>query len=275
MDDSDPYRPRRRGVLGPVLALLVAFAVGVALTGAAVRHWDRLAVLLHPASAPIAATAQPAFQPPVIQPTPAPVPVPDAVLVGRVGAIETRIADIDKRAAEARGDANRAEGLLVAFAARRALDRGQPLGFLEGMLRDHFGAVEPQAVAMVIGAAQRPATLVQLQERFAALAPVLDGPAPNEGWWAGLRREMGSLLVIRRGDVPSTLPSERQARAARALDQGQVDLALNEVARMPGSPGATDWVAGARRYVLARNALDRLETAALLRPAGAAVLRSD
>jgi hypothetical protein len=35
---------------------------------------------------------------------------------------------------------------------------------------------------------------------------------------------------------------------------------------MPGAARAIDWLGQARRYMLARNALDRIESAALLKP---------
>ncbi|MDB5694097.1 MAG: hypothetical protein JWO81_3160, partial [Alphaproteobacteria bacterium] len=60
--------------------------------------------------------------------------------------------------------------------------------------------------------------------------------------------------------------SDRLRRAERALDAGQVEVALLEVLRLPGRDNAQDWIALARRYVAARQALDTIETAALLEP---------
>lgn len=270
MDVSDPYAappasPRRRRGLAPVLiALGVAFLLGVAATAFAVRRWDRLGDLLHPQPRATVVVARPAM-PPAARVAPA-AAIPDPALADRVAVIETRIDAIDARAAAARGDADRADGLLVAFAARRALDRGQPLGFLEGMLRERFGGGDAPAVALVIAAAQRPVTLAQLQDGLAALAPALATARGGEGWWAATKAELGGLFVVRRADVPSPQPADRLLRANHALEQGQVDAAAAEVARLPGASRAADWLAAARRYVIARNALDRLETAALLKP---------
>lgn len=275
MDDRDLQGvERRRKAIGPLLPLLLllAFAGGIALAAFAVHRWDRVAGLVRPSAAAQTATA-PAPLPvtggaPSLLPLAAPVvAAADPALAGRVEALDERMAAVDARARAASGDANRAEGLLVAFAARRAIDRGQPLGFLEGLLHAHFGG-EPQAVAMVIGAAQRPVTLLRLQDRLAALAPALAVAGPEESWWAGVRRELGGLFVVRHAQTPSGAPGERQSRADRALEQGQVEVALGEVVRMPGSARAADWIAEARRYVLAHNALDRIETAALLPPSG-------
>ena len=48
---------------------------------------------------------------------------------------------------------------------------------------------------------------------------------------------------------------------------GQVEAALAEAQTLPGAGRAANWVAAARRYVLARRALDRLEDAAIAAPA--------
>lgn len=254
-------RPQRRWLL-PLTLVLLAFIAGIGLAAYAVRYDDRVGELVRPTPpAPIPPQ-------PIVERVTPPAPPSTPELAGRVDRIEAQIAGIETRAEEASGDADRAEGLLVAFAARRALDRGRPMGFLEPQLRAHFGATEPQAVAMVIGAGQRPVTLIQLQRRFAEIAPAFQRAPASEGWWTATRRELGSLFVIRRAEEVRSQPADRIERAQRALDLGQVDVALDEVARLPGAQGAADWMSEARRYVLARNALDRIETAALLAPEG-------
>jgi hypothetical protein len=262
MDDSMyPTGARRRWrLIVAVVIVLAAFAGGCLATAYAVRHWERVAHIVQPK---LAAPA-----PVKIVPAPQPVPAAPAIseLAERVDALDQQIAVIDNQAREANGNADRAEALLVAFAARRVIDRGQPLGYLETMLRNHFGGVEPQAVAMTIASAQRPVTLAALQQSFTKLAPSLVAAPPQQSWWTGFRHEIGSLFVIRRADTPSILPDDRRDRARRALEQGQVELALMEIARLPGAPAAKDWITSARRYVLAHNALDRIETAALLAP---------
>jgi hypothetical protein len=264
MDERDyPVGARKRGVLGPIVAILLAFAGGGLAMAYAVHNWGKLALLVKPAlPAPVVAKPTPTT-PLFVAP---PNVVTDPAIIQRVDALDERVEAIDSQSREASGNADRAEALLVAFAARRVIDRGQPLGYLETMLRNHFGGVEPQAVAMTITASQRPVTLDALQASFTDLSPSLVAKPPKESWWSGFRREMGSLFVVRRADTPSALPDDRRERARRALDQGQVELALTEVARLPGAPAAKDWIASARRYVLVHNALDRIETAALLAP---------
>jgi hypothetical protein len=272
--ERDPYAPPRRGWTGLTVGLLLAFLFGIGGTAWAVHRWGTIADLLNPRTptAPIVASTPLVARPVLL--TPAPVP-DNAALSDRVGDLESRMEGIEQRSAAAAGDADRAEALLVSFAARRALDRGQPLGYLEGLLRDRFGSIDPPAVAMVIASAQRPVTLAQLQDDLDSLGSTLSSPDPKQGWWTGMRNEIGGLFVIRRANTPSTLPDERLERARHALGQGQVDAAAAEVARMPGAVRAGAWLASARRYQLARNALDRIETAALLKPATAPVLPAD
>jgi hypothetical protein len=244
-----------------VLLVLVAFAGGLALAGYAIKRSPKVAALLK--IEPPAATV------PVVVRAPAakPVPQPDvATIEQRVAGLEDQVELVDQRTAAATGNADRAEGLLVAFAARRALDRGVPLGYIEGLLRERFGGGDPQAVAAVISASRDPVTLDQLQNELDVLAPRLAISSPEIGWWTGFKQSLGNLIVIRPADSPSTIPADRLQRAARQLDVGQVDKAMAEIARLPGHAVAADWMGEARRYVAARSALDRIETAALLKP---------
>ncbi|MEA3018058.1 MAG: hypothetical protein QOI38_2780, partial [Sphingomonadales bacterium] len=155
---------------------------------------------------------------------------------------------------------------LVAFAARRALDRGVQLGYIEHLLRQRFGQTQPQAVGMIITAARQPVTLQELQRELEEVGPHLAASGPNQNWWSALKRELGSLITIRREGTQSTIPSERLRRAYAHMSAGEVNFALVEVLRMPGREQAREWVQKARRFVAARSALDAIETAALLDP---------
>jgi hypothetical protein len=186
------------------------------------------------------------------------------VLAERIGRIEARVETIDNRTRSASGNAGRAEGLLVAMAARRALDRGVALGVIEALLRDRFGSDQPQAVATVITVAREPVTLDELQDGLARIAPQLAGGGGNQSWWQSTRRALGTLFVVRRADTPSQLPEDRVRRAQAQLEIGHVDGALVEIARLADHRIADPWIARARRYVAARRALDTIETSALL-----------
>ena len=188
----------------------------------------------------------------------------EVALAGRIAELEARLANTATAAQTASGDANRAEGLLIAFAARRALDRGLGLGYIEGQLRERFGPTQPQAVATVIAASRQPVTLEDLREGILAITPQLKTGNTTDGWWASLRREVSDLIVIRRDDAPSPRADDRLVRARRMLDSGQVEGALAEVRRLPGAEAGDRWIAAATRYIDARRALDAIETSAIL-----------
>ena len=254
--------PRPRPFLRALIIALAGFAAGLVAMGYLFTHWDSAITFLK--------GGQPAPPAPVMKIVPSPAsllpPQTGDALSMRIGTIETRIADIEERADAASGNAQRAEGLLVAFAARRALDRGAQLGYIESLLRVRFGATQPQAVATIISAARQPVTLDQLRMGLEEAGPALAGPGPQDSWWDGFRRELAGLIVVRHAGTPSPAPSDRLARARALTESGQVDQALAEVSRLPGRGAATGWIADARRYALARAALDRIETAALLQP---------
>lgn len=267
-----PLRPRRRG-WGVVIAVgLVAFLLGLGATALAMRGYDRwFGGSTDAAPAAPAGPAASSFMPAApLSASGARTADLDAVearevaLTGRIAELEARIATTTTAAQTASGNANRAEGLLVAFAARRALDRGLGLGYVEGQLRDRFGAAQPQAVATVIAAARQPVTLEDLREGIEAISPQLRTGNTTDGWWASLRRELSDLVVIRRDTAPSPRAEDRLIRARRMLDGGQVEGALAEVTRLPGAEAGDRWIAAAGRYIGARKALDTIETAAVL-----------
>ena len=272
-----PRRPPLTWLLLPGLF----FLLGLAAMGWVLSRWDEGARMIGIAPAP-AATPAPAAAPPPAQPEPAvppeeqaaPADEPERIVIDpeitrRVSELERRIGQIDTQSRAAVGNADRAEGLLVAFAARRALDRGVALGFLEALLRERFGETQPQAVGTVIMAARDPVTLQELQEGLRQVGPQLIGTGPQQNWWTAFRAELGGLVTVRRAGTPSPEPRERLRRADQWLEGGEVAPALAEVLRLPGHVYAEDWIARARRYVLARRALDTIETAALLEPRAA------
>ena len=273
--DFDLYEERRsRTWLWIMLLLLVTFVGGMAAMGYAVTHDARTARMLHLVSADQARAEAALAQRIVVRPpqpaTPASSSTPDATdpqTGARLATLEDKVDDIEAQAKEATGDASRAEGLLVTFAARRALDRGVELGYIEGLLRQRFGGTQPQAVATILSASHQPVTLADLQNGLDAVAPVLSaGGAPQQSWWQSFRQELTAVVVVRRVGEPSSQPADRVARAQRMLEAGQVDAALAEVARLPDHRPADKWILSARRYLTSRAALDQIETAALLAP---------
>jgi len=196
----------------------------------------------------------------------APVDGADA-LAARVAELEQRLSRITLQAESASGNASRAEGLLVAFAVRRALDRGLSLGYLEAQLRLRFGDDQPNAVKTIIETSREPVTLEQLRADLDAIAPELVGRNGDKGsLWTGLKRELGELFVVRPAGTQSPRATERLDRARRYLTSGMADKAITEVEAMPGAAAAGEWLIDARRYNEARRALDLIETAAILEP---------
>ena len=275
--DYELEERRPRTWLWVLIGLLVAFAGGMGAMGYAVTHDARTAGWLHLESIEKAqadkaqathAVVQQARQiitrqAAVIPPSPS-----QAQMATRVATLEDKVDDIQAQATEATGDASRAEGLLVAFAARRALDRGVELGYIEGLLRQRFGGTQPQAVATILSASHQPVTLADLQNGLDAIAPgLVAGGSPQTSWWQSFRSELSGMVVVRRAGEPSAQPADRVSRAQRMLEAGQVDTALAEIVRLPDHSTADKWIVAARRYLAGRGALDQIETAALLDPA--------
>lgn len=199
----------------------------------------------------------------------APPPVPlelERALAARVADLEFRLSQINVQAQAASGNAARAEGLLLAFAARRALDKGSQLGYIENQLRLRFGNAQPRAVNTVIAAARRPVTLEELQSGLADLGETLTVGQGDGDILGAIGRELEELFVLRKEGSPSPAPSQRLDRARRFIEAGNVEAAIAEVERLPGATKAEQWLRQARRYKNARDALDLIENAAILEP---------
>lgn len=252
--------PRRRARL-PLVALLaaLAFAAGIGATlwwfGPALDRWRGNAAASETA-APIAAVAP-------TETDLASLYAREIALAARIQGLEARLSNIDSDSRVASTFAARAEGLLVAFAARRALDRGLPLGYLEAQLRERFGPAQPRAVSVVAQAAAEPVTLEDLRLALDTLAPRLQSGSDQRGFWEGMRAELANLVTLRQEGTPSAQPAERLTRARRMLDAGQVEGALAEILRTPGAASASSWIEAARRYINARRALNIIEAAAI------------
>ena len=187
----------------------------------------------------------------------------------RIAELENRLSRVERSTQRVEGSAGRADALLVAFAARRAVDRGVALGFLEPLLVDRFAETHPGAVATIITGSHSPVQLNELINDYRMLGPQLRSSAPEDGWWTQFKRELGSLIEVRRADRPSTQPDARYQRALAQLQDGEVDAALAETMRLPGATHAEPWVRKARQYVSVHRALDEVESAALLGKSGA------
>ena len=259
-----PLPARRRSFLPFIILMLLAFALGVTLT---VWAWPQIQERWGNARPkPASGAALPAV-PSAPATAPRPLTADTAqMLDGRVVQLEERLTRITVEAQAASANAARAEGLLVAFAARRALDNGAPLGYVEAQLRLRFGPAQPRAVATIINAAREPVTLADLRAGLTDVSDRVITPSPDASWWTALEHEARELVSIRRASTPSPRPQAALERAIRYLDGGRVSAALAEVEHMPGRAAADRWIQLARRYLEARRALDLIETAAILEP---------
>lgn len=268
-----PYgSPRKAGsARSLMLAAFLAFLAGGALVGWAM--WYSFGASPPSARAPGDAAAPAAAAPsPALAAAPTPLAATAAVarvaaqqggLDQRLAAAEQRLAKLDLQAQAAAGNAARAESLLIAFATRRAVERGAELGYLADQLRLRFGDQWPNAVGTIIEFARKPVRLDSLTARLEGLGPQLressEGPS-----WASFKRELKELFVVRRESTPSPEPQRRLERARAALEQGRYQVAIDEVKAMPGAAKAQSWIADAERYKKAMDALEVIETAAVL-----------
>ncbi len=244
---------------------LVLVILGAAAATWSLAHYQPAARFLGVAqpAAPAAAQRQPLAganaQPAAVQPA---ATTPSETQ--RIADLENRLARVEHATQRAEGSAGRADALVVAFAARRAIDRGVALGYLENLLVGRFGQQHQRAVATIVTASHQPVLLNQLTAQYDLLGPDLKRGSPEESWWTGFRRELGSLVQVHSADQPSANPDARYRRATQWLEAGEVDRALADTMRMPGASYAADWVAKARRYIAVHRALDEVESAALL-----------
>lgn len=183
----------------------------------------------------------------------------------RLAAAEQRLARLDLQAQAASGNAARAEGLLIAFAVRRSLERGSELGYLADQLRLRFSDALPNAVDTVIAASRDPVTIDELIARLEGLTPKLI-ETTEEPSFEKFQRELSELFVVRRASAPSPQPERRMERARLFLQSGRVAAAIEEVKKAPGAANAGTWIRDAERYAAAQRALDLIETSAVVEP---------
>ena len=285
-DEAGQDRARSsRGLLGIVLVVVLLVAAGAlffvwrpetyrgAVDKLTQSSDDANEPMVRAGATPVATGKAIAAVPTPRSATPSPT---SSAAVARVaqqqGGIEQRLADaearltrLDLQAQAAAGNAARAEGLLIAFATRRSIERGDELGYLADQLRLRFGDALPNSVRTLTEMSRNPVTLDQLLARLDGLEPALRA-STEEPSLTRLQRELSNLFVIRRQSAPSPQPQRRIERARMFLETGRYEAAIEEVQNMPGAKAADQWVADVRRYAKAQSALDRIETSAVVEP---------
>jgi hypothetical protein len=242
---------------------LVLILVGAGAAVWALARYEPAAEFLGvaPAEAP---AAEPQHMATVAPRQAGPTILPNLASDERVAQLEARLARVENATQRTESFAGRADALVVAFAARRAIDRGVALGYLENLLVDRFGAQNQRAVATIITASHQPVRLNDLIAEYETLGPDLRRGGPQDSWWTNFKRELGELVEIHRADRPSPSADARYNHALQRLTAGDVDQALAQTMRLPGAMRASGWIAKARRYIAARRSLDEIESAALM-----------
>lgn len=254
----------RAGQHGMGWGARLLIAVALLIVGAAAATWG----LAHSQSAArllgVAQSTQPQMQQQPLTVANSPQTTLNPAIANQIAQLQARVQRVESENQQAQGSMGRADALLIAFAARRAIERGVGLGYLEPLLVNRFGADHPQAVATIVTGSRSPVRLTDLIAQYQDLEPALVGPPPNEGLWTGIKRGFSSLITVHRSDRPSSLPQARYDRALSHLMSGEVDAALAETMRLPGAPRAREWIGTARQYVIVHRALDEVESAALI-----------
>ena len=268
---SEPGLLRPARARGPRIwiATLVAFVLGLGAAGwlgwRSGADFSHLLGLFHD-SANFSSDFDahpPAHTPAAIPPTN---PALDAIsLAGRVAAMEQRQDRLDLRVEAASGNTARAEALLVAFAVRRVVERGAPLGYLADQLKLRFGDAQPNAVATIITESKDLLPLDQLAAQLEAMAPQLTATG-QQTVWNRVTRELSELFVIRRDRPVVSNADARFDDARMALSEGRIDDAIAVIQKLSNGSDAASWGAAARRYRDIESALDLIDTTALLEP---------
>lgn len=260
---DDPVSPPTTAA-APARAIraLVISAVTLFILGIAVIGWT----LLRSNSADLPSKTQVAAAPNEPSSGPLPPTLTPADAETRIATIENRLVEADRASAHALADAAKAERLLILLSTRRAVDRGQALGYLESALAQQFGGTYPGDVTLIVDYARRPVRLDALIDELALVEPRLSTKPGEDGWLGKMLSDVRTLAVVRPANQPSDVPAKKLERAHRALARDDVGAAVREIATMPGAANAKPWLDKAQRYVAIHAALDRLEAATILNP---------
>lgn len=199
--------------------------------------------------------------------------VNDQLINERVDSLDDRLSRINVQAQQASGNADRTESMLIAFSARRAIDSGSALGYVENELRLKFGNSNPDDVRAIIDASSNPVRLATLENQLDIESEILLSPSSDASTWDVVKKEFGELFVIRKAGSQPPQPERRLARIKTSLANRDVKTAILEMEQMPGADNARDWIALAKRYLRVQQALDAVEKTAISIPSNALPIR--
>lgn len=197
-------------------------------------------------------------------------------LSAEVASLNIKIASIGSSAAaslqSAATSAQKARGVLLVTAARRAAEQGQSLAVLEPALRRQFGTDNTDAVEKLLAASQDAPTLDALRQKFARLRGTLADSSPEPAganWWTRLKDSIADVVEVRRtttAGIDTNANAARIAEMSRRLQRGDVSGALVILQRLPipMQRTARDWRLDAEAYATTYGALQQLEAAVLL-----------
>ena len=225
-----------------VALVLVFVGAGAAVWGLA--HYQPAARFLGNAPAAPQGALQASPQSPArIAAPPAPMEAPIRADDTRLASLEGRIARVENATARAEGSAGRADALVVAFAARRAIDRGVALGYLENLLMQRFGPGHQHAVATIVTASHQPVRLEDLIAEYETLGPELRR-SPLQARFAASRRRR-RRPGARGNDAPSRCIARRELdRQGPALHRGAPRPRRDRIRRAHASTQRTALTSG-------------------------------
>lgn len=192
-----------------------------------------------------------------------------AVAPSQVLKLAERIDAAEAAVQQAQSRTQQAQALLIATGQlREAIYRGAPFEAELRSLKLIAGGDEQMAkpLAALDGLAGKGvATRGELSSRFGELASdmIRAEVAPEEsGWWRQTVQAVTSVITIRRldGEAAGDSVSARVARAAEALDKGDLAGTVRELSGLDGGPAAVaaPWLAKAQARLAAEQALSNL-----------------
>jgi len=195
----------------------------------------------------------------------------DAV-VAKVQELEKRIESIGNIETSSAGYPAPQNDVATALRARRAIESGASLGYIENQLGQRFGDRFPQAVDAIGNLAQSPVTLSELRDDIARNGSRMIGRGSDASIWERFNLELDELFMLRKRGDASTSPAHILQLAEENIGKGDLAEAIKKIQELPENNATKSWLEVAQRYQNANNALDILERAALAAPTATPLL---